>query len=84
MFIQLSFLLYVNIDSTVNSFYKNFKNKITVQNHLILNRNFIKTYIYPKAVSNTIIITKPKATPTVPILECSPPCDSGISSSTTT
>ena len=29
-------------------------------------------------------ITKPIATPTVPILVCSPDCDSGISSSTTT
>ena len=30
------------------------------------------------------MITKPIATPIVPILECSPFCDSGINSSTTT
>ena len=41
-------------------------------------------FIYPNATSKTIIITKPIATPIVPIFECSPVCDSGISSSTTT
>ena len=39
---------------------------------------------YPKATSSTIMITNPTATPTVLILECSPVCASGISSSTTT
>jgi len=39
---------------------------------------------YPNATSRIIIITKPIATPIVPIFECSPACDSGISSSTTT
>ena len=40
--------------------------------------------IYPSATSRIIISTKPKATPTVAMLECVPACDSGISSSTTT
>lgn len=39
---------------------------------------------YPNAESSTIITTKPTATPIVPILECLPCCDSGISSSVTT
>ena len=40
--------------------------------------------LYPKATSKIIIIINPIATPIVPIFECSPFCDSGISSSTTT
>ena len=41
-------------------------------------------FIYPNATSKIIITTNPIATPIVPIFECSPACDSGISSSTTT
>ena len=40
--------------------------------------------IYPSATSNAIMITNPMANPIVPIFECSPSADSGISSSTTT
>lgn len=39
---------------------------------------------HPSATSSSIINAKPNATPTVPTLLCSPACDSGISSSTTT
>lgn len=44
--------------------------------------DFIK--IYPRATSRTIISVNPIATPIVPMLECLPFCDSGISSSVTT
>ena len=40
--------------------------------------------IYPRATSRTIISVNPIATPIVPMLECLPFCDSGISSSVTT
>lgn len=40
--------------------------------------------LYPNPTSKIIIITNPIATPIVPIFECSPACDSGINSSTTT
>ena len=39
---------------------------------------------YPSATSKTIISRKPPITAKVPVLECSPKCASGISSSTTT
>ena len=45
---------------------------------------FLYSKIYPNATSKIIIITKPNATPIVPMLVCSPACESGINSSTTT
>ena len=51
---------------------------ITVHSYLV------PVSIYPNATSSTIIKANPTATPMVPILVCSPFCDSGISSSTTT
>lgn len=39
---------------------------------------------YPRATSRIIMQTKPAAKPMVPMSECSPAADSGISSSTTT
>ena len=39
---------------------------------------------YPSATSSTIITPNPTAKPIVERFECSPRCDSGISSSTTT
>ena len=38
----------------------------------------------PKIPSRSIMMMNPAATPIVPIFECSPSADSGISSSTTT
>ncbi len=42
------------------------------------------SFVYPKAVSSTIMSRKPAMTPRVPALECSPKWASGMSSSTTT
>lgn len=39
---------------------------------------------YPSAMSKIIITTKPNITLIVPVLECSPKCASGMSSSVTT
>lgn len=55
-----------------------------IQDIYYLSHIFTYLFFYPSATSNIIIITNPTATPIVPILECSPTCDSGINSSTTT
>lgn len=46
--------------------------------------NRLSMFCQPSATSSSSISAKPSATPTVPTLLCSPACDSGISSSTTT
>ena len=47
-------------------------------------RSFRLFAYYPSATSRIIISAKPRAAPMVPMLECAPAWDSGMSSSTTT
>ena len=46
--------------------------------------NLLLFKFYPKTTSRTIISAKPMAKPIVPRLLCSPCCEAGINSSTTT
>lgn len=50
----------------------------------VYSEQLIKYFHPPKATSKNIIKVKPNIVPMVPILLCSPICDSGINSSTTT
>ena len=75
-------ILFFNLYSQIlNNANKTKTTKTKLNNLYIIGFKFRN---YPNAESSTIITTKPTATPIVPILECLPCCDSGISSSVTT